>query len=133
MRKWILHFSFYFYNMYICWSGIWTIYPNTKPSYYQVCTDVWSTKKNANEKRRRKLHPILTLEVTLDKQIYTIEYMSMDITWPSSIYIYKHNISVSPYVYIWNENDTHTHTHTRLHCVFNANKNWSCIRGIRNY
>ena len=45
-------------------------------------SDIWSTKKEnvANEKRRRKLHPILTLEVTLDKQIYTIEYMSMDIT-----------------------------------------------------
>ena len=69
-------------------------------------------KGTQTKKRRRKLHPILTLEVTLDKQIYTIEYMSMDITWPSSIYIYKHNISVSPYVYIWNENDTHTHTYS---------------------
>ena len=37
-------------------------------------------KKNAKEKRRRKLHPILTLEVTLDKQINTIECVSMDIT-----------------------------------------------------
>lgn len=37
-------------------------------------------KKNANVKRRRKLHPILTLEVTLDKQINTIECVSMDIT-----------------------------------------------------
>ena len=45
-------------------------------------SDIWSTKKEnvANEKRRRKLHPILTLEVTLDKQINTIECVSMDIT-----------------------------------------------------
>ena len=49
-----------------------------QPSYYRVGYMVH--KKNANEKRRRKLHPILTLEVTLDKQINTIECVSMDIT-----------------------------------------------------
>ena len=78
----ILTFLFFLlYHVYTNTGQAYGRFIQTQPSYYREIGYMVHQKENvAKEKRRRKLHPILTLEVTLYKQINTIECASMDIT-----------------------------------------------------
>ena len=78
----ILTFLFFLlYHLYTNTGQAYGRFILTQPSYYREIGYMVHQKENvAKEKRRRKLHPILTLEVTLYKQINTIECASMDIT-----------------------------------------------------